>query len=150
MRRDSFSLTVEEMKKGELHYIVYWKYLGLGGERELAVKVSSKGTVRVNILDVTAVGNDATSSASLLEFLTAEVSESPLAGNNDLLLAGELEFAATESLLNYGLVGILSANAKEDLANIHTSTGTNWLTKGTTHTSLQTIGTGTRQHFVDA
>jgi hypothetical protein len=46
-------------------------------------------------------------------------------------------------------VGVSGADGQNNLANIHTGNSTLGLTEGTTHTSLQTIGTGARQHFVD-
>jgi hypothetical protein len=48
------------------------------------------------------------------------------------------------------LTGIASADAHDDLANIDTSDSSVRLAPGTTHPSLQSIGTGTRQHLVDA
>ena len=45
--------------------------------------------------------------------------------------------------------GVTSANAHDDLANVDTGNSAVGLAKGTTHTSLQSIGTGARQHLVD-
>lgn len=45
---------------------------------------------------------------------------------------------------------VTSPHGEQDLANIHTSNGSVGLTPRTTHSSLQSIGTRTRQHFVDA
>lgn len=81
--------------------------------------------------------------------LTVKRSEAPLFGDDDLLLTGELVTSTTKSLDDDGLVGVLSADGNENLADIDTSSQTSRLTPGTTHTLLQTIGTGTRQHFVD-
>jgi hypothetical protein len=39
------------------------------------------------------------------------------------------------------LTGVTSADAEENLANVDTSDGTVRLAPGTTHTSLQSIGT---------
>jgi hypothetical protein len=44
---------------------------------------------------------------------------------------------------------ITSADAHENLANVDTGDSAVGLTPGTTHTGLQSIGTGTRQHLVD-
>lgn len=44
---------------------------------------------------------------------------------------------------------ITSADAHENLANVDTGDSAVRLTPGTTHTGLQSIGTGTRQHLVD-
>ena len=48
-----------------------------------------------------------------------------------------------------GLTGVTSTDAHDDLANVDTGNGTVGLTPGTTHTSLQSIGTSARQHLVD-
>lgn len=47
------------------------------------------------------------------------------------------------------LTRVTSAAAEENLANVDTGNGTVGLTPGTTHTSLQSIGTSARQHLVD-
>lgn len=47
------------------------------------------------------------------------------------------------------LTAITSADAHEDLANVDTGDSAVGLAPGTTHTSLQSIGTGARQHLVD-
>jgi len=49
-----------------------------------------------------------------------------------------------------GLTGVTSAEAHDDLTDVDTSDSAVGLTPGTTHTSLQSIGTGARQHLVDA
>lgn len=45
--------------------------------------------------------------------------------------------------------GVTGADTHEDLANVDTGNNTVGLTPGTTHTSLQSIGTSARQHLVD-
>lgn len=45
---------------------------------------------------------------------------------------------------------VTSADAHDDLTNVDTGDGAVGLAPGTTHTSLQSIGTGARQHLVDA
>ena len=47
------------------------------------------------------------------------------------------------------LTGVTGANAQDDLADVDTGNGSVGLAPGTTHTSLQSIGTGARQHLVD-
>lgn len=44
---------------------------------------------------------------------------------------------------------ITSTETQDDLANVDTGNRSVRLSPGTTHTSLQSIGTGTRQHLVD-
>lgn len=45
--------------------------------------------------------------------------------------------------------GVTSTQAHDDLTNVDTGDSAVGLAPGTTHTSLQSIGTGTRQHLVD-
>lgn len=45
--------------------------------------------------------------------------------------------------------GVTSADAHDDLTNVDTGDSAVGLTPGTTHTGLQSIGTGARQHLVD-
>ena len=47
------------------------------------------------------------------------------------------------------LTGVTSSQAHEDLADVDTGDSAVGLAPGTTHTRLQSIGTGARQHLVD-
>lgn len=100
-------------------------------------------------LDVGTVDLDTALLAELDVLLAAERSETPVLGDDDLLATRELVHGAAESLDGGRTVGITSADGQEDLANVHTSHGAVRLTEGTTHTGLQTIGSGARQHLVD-
>jgi len=46
-------------------------------------------------------------------------------------------------------MGVTGADGKNDLANVDTSDGAVWFTPGSTHTGLETICSGTGQHFID-
>ena len=81
-------------------------------------------------------------------FLARVLGESPLGGLENLLASGELELSSTNGLDNVCLVGILGSNGEQDLSNIDTSSNTNWLSVGVTHTGRQSIGSGTGKHFV--
>jgi len=100
-------------------------------------------------LDVSTVDLDAAGSLLLEVLLTSERGEAPVLGDNDLLSARELVLGSSESLKGNGAVGITSADAHENLANVDTGDSAVGLAPGTTHTSLQSIGTGARQHLVD-
>jgi hypothetical protein len=65
------------------------------------------------------------------------------------LATGELVLRPSESLDGSSTVGVTGADRQEDLADVDTSDGTVGLTPGTTHTGLESIRTGTRQHLVD-
>ena len=102
------------------------------------------------IFDMSTIRHDATITPRLLILLTGELGESPLVRHNDLLTPRELVLAASEGLNDNRLVGILGANRDEDLSNVHSCNNPIWFAKGPSHTSLQTIGTSTRKHLVDA
>lgn len=108
-----------------------------------------EGSVVVDVLDVAAVRDDATSLTGNLVLGTGELGEAPLVGDEDLLATGELVLATTEGLNDDSLVGVLGTDRNEGLTNGDTGNGTIRLTESTSHTGLETIGTGTGQHLVD-
>jgi hypothetical protein len=110
------------------------------------------------VLDVTAVAQELNVGTIDLDLallaktdvlLTAERSETPVLGNNDLLATRELVHRTAESLDGGRTVGVTSTDGHQDLTNVHTSHGAVGLAERTTHTGLETIGTGARQHLVD-
>lgn len=76
--------------------------------------------------------------------------ETPVLGRNDLLASWELVLGATEGLDGGGSVLVTGADTEDDLANVDTGDETVGLSESTTHTGLESIGSGTRQHFVDS
>lgn len=94
------------------------------------------------------IRNNFTLTAKFSVLITSETSESPFVGNNNLLTTGELEFGTTESLNDSGFVGVFAADRDKRLANVYTSNHVSGFTVGVTHTSLETIGSGTGKHFV--
>lgn len=125
-------------------------------------------------LNVSTIDLDATSSLLLQVLLAAERGEAPVLGDDDLLATRELVLGAAEGLESSGLVclklsapnvtlvhhikkkkcksehtGVTSTQTHDNLANVDTGDSAVGLAPGTTHTSLQSIGTGTRQHLVD-
>lgn len=101
-------------------------------------------------LNVGTVHQDGTGRLLLQVLVATERGEAPVLGDDDLLPAGELVLGAAEGLESGSLVGVTSADAHDDLANVDTRNRAVGLAPGTTHTSLQSIGTGARQHLVDA
>ena len=81
--------------------------------------------------------------------LPVERRETPLLGDDDLLATGELVLRAAEGLDGGGAVSVTGAHGQDDLANVDTGDNAVGLAEGTTHSGLQSIGTGTRQHLVD-
>ena len=101
-------------------------------------------------LDVAAVLAELALLAQTNVLLAANRGEAPVLGDNDLLATGELVHGAAESLDGGRAVGVTGTDRQDDLANVHPGDRVVGLAKGTTHTGLQTIGTGARQHLVDA
>jgi len=108
------------------------------------------GTSTVRETDVVATVQQAALGLVLLVLSVAELGEAPLVGDDDVLATRELETGTTQSLHDVSLVGLLGAHGQDDLADVDTGDSAIRLAVGTTHTSLQTIGTGARQHLVDA
>jgi len=101
-------------------------------------------------LNISTIDADAASSLLLQVLLAAERGEAPVLGDDDLLPARELVLAAAQSLEGNGAVGVTGADRDQNLTNVDTGDGTLGLAESTTHTSLQSIGTGARKHLVDA
>lgn len=114
-----------------------------------ALHVVSQGAVVGQELHVSTVDLDAASSLLLQVLLAAEGGETPVLGDNDLLATGELVLGAAEGLEGGGAVRVTSAHTHDDLTDVDTGDSAVGLAPGTTHTSLQSIGTGARQHLVD-
>jgi hypothetical protein len=123
-------------------------HLSLESGRE-ALHVVLQGTVVGEELNVGTVGKEVTSGLLLEVLLATERSEAPVLGDDDLLATRELVLGAAESLESGSLVGVTSPDGHDDLANVDTGNSAVGLTPGTTHTSLQSIGTSARQHLVD-
>lgn len=107
-------------------------------------------SVTIENLDMNSAGNNATLLLELQVLLALEAGETPLLGDDDALLTSKLELGTTETLYHTGDILLTATNGHEDLADIDTSGNTNGLTKGTTHTGLETISTSAGQHLVDA
>ena len=96
------------------------------------------------------VGDDAALHLELGKLLRGVLREAELARDVDRLAARELHLRAAEGLHEVALVGSLRAHREEDLADVDARHHAGGLAERTTHTGLQTIRTGTRQHLVDA
>ena len=81
---------------------------------------------------------------------SVQVGETPLLGDDDLLLTWELVSGSSQTLNNDVLVGILGSDREDDLTDIDSGSQTVRLTPGTSHTLLKSICTSTRQHLVDS
>jgi len=83
-------------------------------------------------------------------FSLVKLGETPLAGDDDLLSTGELEFTSSESFNSMGNVLFVKSDGVEDLVNLNSGDFTNGLTEGTSHTSLESIGTSAGKHLVNS
>jgi len=91
-----------------------------------------------------------TSSFLVLNVLSlSEVSESPTVGDDNLLTSRELVLSTTKSFDDVGAVVGLRADREDNLTDLDAGNKTIGLSEGVSHTSLETIGSGTRKHFVD-
>ena len=109
----------------------------------------NEGTLGVEDLAVSSVLLDAALLLELQVLRAVNTSETPGTGDVDLLTSRELELGTTESFDSVGDVLLEGTDGHEDLADVDTGDETIRLTEGTTHTSLETIGSGAGQHLVD-
>lgn len=157
----------------DVHANTVRERLSLKGLGE-ALHVVLQGTAVAQELHVSTIDLDAASSLLLQVLVAAEGGETPVLGDDDLLATRELVLGAAEGLEGESTVwfelsactsfpilllcvmhkgsehtGVTGADAQDDLANVDTGDSAVGLAPGTTHTSLQSIGTGARQHLVD-
>lgn len=107
-------------------------------------------TVVVLELDTATVRNQAAFLLVLQVLVAVVLGEAPLLRDEDLLATGELELGTTQGLDDLGLETVAGAHRHDRLANVDAGNGSLGLTEGTTHSSLESISSGTRQHLVDA
>lgn len=62
----------------------------------------------------------------------------------------ELELGTTQSLNHVLFVILLDSDRQEDLVDVYSGNYTLRLSESTSHSSLESIGSSTTQHFVDA
>ena len=119
---------------------VFWEFSDVVFQRTLLGQELNESTV---VLDFT--------SFSLLQvFWSVQVGETPLLRQNNLLLTWELVSGSSQTFNDNILVAVLGSDREDNLTNVDTSGQTVWLTPSTSHTLLQSIRTGTRQHLVDS
>ena len=68
---------------------------------------------------------------------------------NYLLTTRELELGTPESLNDGILMSVVSPDGHQRLSDPDTGDGSLGFTEGTSHSGLEPISSGTRQHFVD-
>jgi len=102
------------------------------------------------ILDTDAVGRQMERLTHAVVILPRPTGEAPFAGDDQLLTTRELEFGSPERLDDMGLVRILATDADHGLSDVDTSDQTLGFAEGSSHSSLEPVSSGARQHFVDA
>jgi hypothetical protein len=108
-----------------------------------------EGTLGVDNLAVGTILLDAALLLELQVLSALDASETPDAGDVDLLTSRILELGTAEALNSMGDVLLEGTDGHEDLSDVNTGDEAIRLTEGTTHTSLETIGSGAGQHLVD-
>jgi len=116
----------------------------------LTGRFKEQGTTRSNDFAISTVGDDFVLGFEGLILLSGEWGETPTSRNDHSLLAGELELSTAEGLHGMGLEAVFGSDGDEDLADLHPGNLAARLSEGATHASLETIGSGTGQHLVDA
>ena len=114
-----------------------------------ALHVVLNGALVAQELHVRTIWQQLSSRPLLNVLLPVERRETPLLGDDDLLATGKLVLRAAKGLNGGGAVSVTSAHGQDDLADVDTGDNAVGLAEGTTHSSLQSIGTGTRQHLID-
>jgi len=101
-------------------------------------------------LNVSTIDLDATFLSQLDVLVSAEGSEAPVLGHDDLLSSWELVLGAAEGFDGGCSVGISGSDREENLSDVDAGDFAVWLSKGAAHAGLQSISSGTGQHLVDA
>jgi len=111
---------------------------------------AGEGTILGEVLHAHTVWDQASLAAQFLKPLAGELGETPVLRGEDLLSTRELELGPAESLDGRSLVAVLGADGHDGLTDANASHGALWLAKGSSHSRLEPISSGTRQHLVDA
>lgn len=109
-----------------------------------------EGSVVGDDLDVGTVGSELAFFLKSGVFSLVKLGETPLAGDDDLLSTGELEFTSSESFNSMGNVLFSKSDGVEDLVDLNSGDFTGGFTEGTSHTSLESIGTSAGKHLVNS
>jgi hypothetical protein len=84
------------------------------------------------------------------DLLLGVVSETDLAGDDDVLSAGKFVLASAEGLEGVLDMLLLYSDGTKDVTNFNSASLSVGLTPGSSHTSLETISTSAGQHLVDS
>jgi len=101
------------------------------------------------VLHADAICDETSVVSHFLVNLAVPLGEAPPLGHVDLLTPGELELGPAQRLDDVVLVFVGGADGDERLADANTSDETLGFAESSSHSGLQPIGSGARQHFVD-
>ena len=96
-----------------------------------------QGTTIRDVLDLTAIRDESLFCHHVLKFIRIELGKSPLLGDEDLLMARELELGPAEGFNHMLLVLQLGVDGDYDLANVDPGHCALGLSKGTSYTCLE-------------
>ena len=96
-----------------------------------------QGTTIRDVFDPTAIRDESLFCHHVLKFIHIELGKSPLLGDEDLLMARELELGPAEGFNHMLLVLQLGVDGDYDLANVDPGHCALGLSKGTAHTCLE-------------
>lgn len=102
-----------------------------------------------HVLEVNTISVKKVGAHLLLEIRHNVWGEAEFTGDEDLLTAGELETTSVHGFLSVLKVLWLGSERHKDLIDGDTGSLDVWLTEGTSHTLLESIGTSAGQHLVD-
>jgi len=109
-----------------------------------------EGSLVCEGLDVDTVTLDLRFLLKAVEITHDVRSESELTGDEDGLTTWELELGSSEGLAGVSDELWLSTDGDKDCSNVDTGALAHGLSVGVSHTSLESISTGAREHLVDA
>jgi len=111
---------------------------------------SGKFTVSSDDLNIATILSELAFFLKSSVVFVAELRETDLAGDDDLLSTGELELASSEGFDSVGNVLFNKSDGVEDLVDLNSGDFTDGLTESTSHTGLKSISTGAGKHFVNS
>jgi hypothetical protein len=100
-------------------------------------------------LHIDTVGDELTLLFEFFIFASEHFGETPLLGDNDSLFSGEFILGSSEGFHGVLQVAFNGSDGVKGLSDFDTGALFVGLTESTSHTGLETIGTGTGQHLVD-
>ena len=94
-------------------------------------------------LHVDSIGDDLSFLLEFVELALVVLGESELLGDENLLSSSELKFGSSEGF--EGMVDVLGLNSDghENGSNVDSSSFAQWLSKSSSHSSLESIGSST-------